>query len=361
MEQIIRQCIGIDCAKDSFVVSFSVCDSFHEVEHRAYRTFRNDFEGFKGFNKWLGKFVDSKVQLTFVLEATGVYHERLTYFLDDLKYRVAVLLPKRAKDFSKTLKIKKVTDKIAAQSLATMGLEKKLDLWVKPKKVFKDLKSLTREKDRIQKQIQEAKNHLHAENAGMYPHPKNVERITSTIEFLSGLKKQVLEELNQLIKANQELEEKINKITTIPGVGMLTVATVIAETHGFDQVQNKRQLVSYAGYDVMNQESGTSVYTKPRISKRGNKRIRKAMHMPALSSIKWNDQNRNTFTRIVSKTGIKMKGVVAVQRKLLILIYTLWKTDNTYDPEYDTKKKAALRLPHELEQVCSRTNGSEQI
>ena len=34
-----------------------------------------------------------------------------------------------------------------------------------------------------------------------------------------------------------------------------------------------------------------------------------------------------------------MKGVVAVQRKLLVLIYTLWKNDSEYDPRYEIKKE----------------------
>lgn len=133
----------------------------------------------------------------------------------------------------------------------------------------------------------------------------------------------------------------------------MTAATVIGETDGFNQVKNKRQLISYAGYDVINQESGTSVKTKARISKRGNKHIRKAMHMPALSSIRSGGSNKELFVRLVCKSGIKMKGVVAVQRKLLVLIYTLWKNNSEYNPNYETKKEGSLTLPHELDLVRS--------
>ncbi len=137
------------------------------------------------------------------------------------------------------------------------------------------------------------------------------------------------------------LNNRIKKVITIPGIGMLTAVTIIAETHAFRLIQNKRQLVSYAGYDVIEKQSGTSVHSKPRISKRGNKHIRKAMHMPACAAIRCSDSSKEVFKRIVSKSGIKMKGVVAVQRKLLVLIYILWKNNEEFDPEYQLKNRAA--------------------
>jgi len=353
MEQIIKQCAGIDCAKKDFAVTFSVCDAMHEIQHLSCRTFANDESGFKAFNKWIGKYYKRSIPLSLVMEATGVYHERLAYFLNDLGYQVVILLPKRAKDFSKTLKIKKITDKIASQYLAIMGLEKKLDLWNKPKKEYLDLRHLGREKERIQHQITQIKNQLEAETSGAHPCKKTISRIKELIKILQKQKKEVLAEMEQVINSNAELKEKVRKITTIPGIGLMTAATVIGETDGFNHVKNKRQLVSYAGYDIINQESGTSVKTKARISKRGNRNIRKAMHMPALTSIRKEINSKNLFIRLVTRTGIKMKGVVAVQRKLLVLIYTLWKNGTEYDPDYEAKKEGSLTLPHELDLVRS--------
>lgn len=57
-------------------------------------------------------------------------------------------------------------------------------------------------------------------------------------------------------------------MTSIPGVGILTAAIVLGETNGFELIRNKRQLTSYAGLDVKEKLSGTSVKGKPRISKK---------------------------------------------------------------------------------------------
>ena len=132
---------------------------------------------------------------------------------------------------------------------------------------------------------------------------------------------------------------------------MLTAVTVLAETNGFELIRNKKQLTSYAGLDVREKQSGTSVKGKPRISKRGNKFIRKAMHLPALTTIRHSDRYKAIFARHVSKHGIKMKAAVVVQRKILELIYTIYRTNKPYDPTYLKNQGAEKLLP---EQTGSR-------
>ena len=352
MKKPVKQCAGIDCAKKDFWVTLSVCDDQREIQHQATHKFNMNDAGLKAFIKWLGKYQDKSLPFVCVLEATGVYHEKLTLLLDDLHYPVAVVYPKRAKDFSKTLMVKKITDKIASKTLATMGLEKKLDLWKKPLKIHRSLRGLTRESSQLQEKITVVKNELEAEKFRQDDNHGHIKRLKSELKLLTKLKAEVETEIKQLIKLDATLKEKVAKITTIPGVGIKTAACVIAETDGFSQVRNKRQLVSYAGYDVINQESGTSVHTKAKISKRGNKHIRKGMHMAALSSIR-HGGNKDLFIRIVGKTGIKMKGVVAAQRKLLVLMYTLWKNDSVYDANYEAKKEGDLKPPPELDLVRS--------
>jgi transposase len=84
------------------------------------------------------------------MEATDVYHEKLVCYLFEKGYPIIVVLPQRAKAFMKTLKVKTVTDKECSKGLTVMGLEKKLDLWQKPDKVFIELKQLIREREQIQ-------------------------------------------------------------------------------------------------------------------------------------------------------------------------------------------------------------------
>ena len=121
------------------------------------------------------------------------------------------------------------------------------------------------------------------------------------------------------------------------GVGLLTVATIIAETLGFEQFHNVKQLVSYAGFDIVQRESGTSIKGKSRISKKGNKYIRNALYFPALVACRYNENLKNTYLEIIKRKPSKMIGVVAIQRKLLTLVYTLWNKNESYQDDYKSK------------------------
>ena len=84
------------------------------------------------------------------------------------------------------------------------------------------------------------------------------------------------EEIRKLVSSENWLAEKVNKLTTIKGVGFMTVAIIISETLGFEQFYNIKQVASFAGYDVVERQSGTSIKGKSRISKKGNSHIRRA-------------------------------------------------------------------------------------
>ena len=62
------------------------------------------------------------------------------------------------------------------------------------------------------------------------------------------------------------------------------------------------------------------------------------MHLPALAAIRHDERYKAIFARLVAKHGIKMKAAVAVQRKLLELIYTLATQKTMYDTNYEAKR-----------------------
>ncbi len=89
-----------------------------------------------------------------------------------------------------------------------------------------------------------------------------------------------------------------------------------------------------AGYDVVENQSAKRV-GKTRISKHGNSHIRRILHMPALNVVRWETGDyKQIFDRIFHRSFIKMKAYVAIQRKLLCLIYVLWKKNESFDPNY---------------------------
>lgn len=330
MKKTIKQIVGIDVAQKELVVCFGKMYDDWTIEFPSQTAFPNTAKGFVQLLNWSKKINNNETELCYVCEATGVYHESAVYFLTAQQCKVSVVLPNKISSYIRTLDLKTVTDKTAAEAITRFGLERKLEVWVKPNELYKNVKHLTRERDQIVCERTSVKNQLHAEKAQAEPYKPSMVRLEKRIALLNKQEKEILKELNQLIKTDEKVAEKVKLITTIPGIGILTAATVLAETNGFELIRNKRQLASYAGFDVKEKLSGTSVKGKPRISKRGNTFLRKAMHLPALSAIKNETQYRYIFARLVSKHGIKMKAAVAVQRKLLEMTYTIFKKGEAY-------------------------------
>jgi transposase len=185
------------------------------------------------------------------------------------------------------------------------------------------------------------KNQLHAEEIGYRPNKSSLARIKARIKMLDKQEQDIKTEIRDLIVSDAEIKMLAVLLCSLPGVGLLTASIVLAETNCFELIRNKRQLASYAGFDVKEKLSGTSVKGKPRISKKGNKHLRKAMHLPALAAIRHDERFKAVFARLVSKHGIKMKAAVAVQRKLLEMMHALYKTNKKYDKKHLTKEVKA--------------------
>ena len=334
MKKIVKQVLGIDVSQKELVICLGrMLDDFTN-ELYARKVFANTPKGFTALLLWVKKLTDNDIAVRYVMEATGVYHESFAYCLDEKGYEVSIVLPNKISNFFRTLEIKTITDKTSSEAIALFGLERNLQKWKRPKPIYKKIKQLTRERDQIVQERTIVKNQLHAEEAEAEPNKSTVSRIKQRIIFLNKQEKAIKKELDTLIKSDEKLKKGVGLICSIPGIGLLTAATVMAETNGFELIRNKRQLASYAGFDIKEKLSGTSVKGKPRISKRGNKYLRKSLHFPALAAIRHDERFKAIFIRLVSRHGIKMKGAVAVQRKLLEMTYTIFKTQKVYDKNY---------------------------
>lgn len=334
MQKIVKQACGIDVAQKELVVTLGRLYDDLNLALYAHKSFPNTQKGFNGLQEWIKKQTDTAVELRYIMEATGVYHEKLAYFLYGQQRMVSIVLPNKISNYFRTLEIKTITDKTASEAICRFGLERKLDNWKPANPCYKKLRQLTRERDQLVQMRTIAKNQLHAEQSEAEPNKNSVSRVKKQIAFLDKQEQEIKADITALIKQDEPLKQKVELISSIPGVGNLTAVTVLAETNGFELIRSKKQLTSYAGLDVREKQSGTSVKGKPRISKKGNKFLRKSLHLPALAAIRHDQRYKAVFARLVSKHGIKMKAAVAVQRKLLELIYIIFKSGKKYDSAY---------------------------
>ena len=330
-QQIFKQSVGLDISKDTFVACFSQRQAGKSFHILSTRTFKCTNGAFEQFHKWVQSQRYASAPLQLLMEATGVYYEELAYFLHAKGYPLTVLLPNKTAAFARSLSYKSKTDSIDAKMLAQMSIERDLPRWVPLSEGMLTIKHLCRERAEIVDTQVVFKNRLHAKKHAYHSLKSSLQR-TNKAQAL--LKKQISDieiALHKAVNEDEILRQKVQNACSIPGVGFITVANILAETNAFALFKNKAQLVSYAGYDVVQNTSGTSLDSPTKISKKGNHRIRKALHFPALVAVKSDPNMKSLFNRAFDKTKIKMKAYVAVQRKLLVLIYATFKSNQPYD------------------------------
>lgn len=297
--------------------------------------FSNTKEGFEKLQTWIAKWhKDQTTPLVICMEATGIYHENCALFLFEKNFKISIVLPNKAKKYLEYLGLKSKNDSIDARGLSQMGAEQCLELWQPLGKYYYELRHYTRQHQNIQELKSVINNQLHALELGMYRTESVIEQLKSTLALFDLQLKELDKNMKLHIKSNEDIQRKTKNILAMKGLGTLTLATILAETNGFELFKNYKQLVSYAGYDVVESQSGTRV-GKTKISKKGNSRIRRALHMPSLVVIQCEEKPfLDLYNRTFEKHGIKMKSYVAIQKKILIMVYHLWQKEEAYDPNY---------------------------
>ena len=328
-----RQCVGIDIAKEKFNVCLFMYDIASDMGCGTKSVeFKNTKRGFNQLVKWARKECLKEYPLTFIMEPTGVYYEPLAYHLCKIHQTVYIVMPNKARDFCNYEGIKTKTDEMDARCLALLGcVNRKLTPWQPPKPIFRELRQMTRFVEEIQKVRTMLSNHLEALTHGAEPVDSVVMHYKKLIADIDKQLQANLKNIKAKIATDKDLQEKVERICTIKGIGYLTVVAIIAETNGFNLITSRKQLASFAGLDVIASQSGNDD-PKHVISKKGNTHIRRALYWPGISASRFNPQMKDMYGRICKRNPkVKMIGITAIMRKMLLLTFTLWKNGEAYD------------------------------
>ena len=122
----------------------------------------------------------------------------------------------------------------------------------------------------------------------------------------------------QHLQAHEDLQAIWQRLQTMVGIGPLTAAAVLAQVGDLGRFDDVRALVSLAGLAVKQGDSGSSVHRRPLIDRPGRSDLRRLLYMCALVAM------RHDPAKVV---------IVAVMRKLLHIIYGVWKSEQDYDPQ----------------------------
>lgn len=250
----------------------------------------------------------------------------------------------RVKRYAQSLDQRSKTDALDSKMLCMLGLERNVRLWHPPCKTLNELKLLSRERSALLKDKNVETNRQETKEYSSYNNAKADKRFKARRKLLDLQIVAIENDMRELVSENIVLARKIKLLESIPGVSFITVATVVGETLGFESINNAKQLTSFAGYDVVFRDSG-SFRGKTRISKKSNSHIRAILHMPSMTCIRFNPTLKQFYQRLKPKKVKPLIALIAVQRKLLILMYMVWKDEEKYDENYEIKKQQKLKTP----------------
>lgn len=312
-----KETFGVDISKDVFDVHGST------VGHHRYD---NDEPGFGKFLKELpnGSLV--------VMEATGYYHYRLAQFLYKNGVQVSVVNPLSIKRFIQMKLAKVKTDKSDAKAICDYALVNEVPLYDALTDSQSECLQLFRLLDMYLKQRTATKNKIHGEEVLGIP-SRFVYR--SLIRNRKQLDKEVAaieSKILSLVKGGQQ--EQLTLLTSIPGIGQKTALFPIVVTDGFSKFETASQLCSYVGITSTIRESGSSVRGRARISKVGNRKLRKLLFQCSFNACKHNKACKEVYDRIVNKGKSKKPALIAVANKLLKQSFAIAKSGRPYDETY---------------------------
>ena len=265
------------------------------------------------------------------LEATGVYHFDLSIALHDAGVALMVVNPKSSHNFAKVLMKNSKTDAVDAETLAQYAERMDFVAWARPSDEKIALRSFARRIDALTRQKAAAKNQLHALSASK----ENPEAVLRDVNLsISQLEKRIdclSKEALVLIKEHADLERVFRLLTSVKGIAQTSAIALMGELLLLPQGLSHREWVKFAGLDPRAFDSGKSVHKKTRISKAGNRHIRSALYMPALSAKQHDPYVKAYFQHLMDNGKLPLQALCAVMRKLLHAIHGMLKYDKQFD------------------------------
>jgi transposase len=307
--------IGIDIAK----LTFNACLLQTQGKPQK-KEFPNTTEGFAKMKRWLTHLAP-EATYHFCMEATGSYYEALALFLAEDNQRVSVVNPRRTHHAAIAQGEDNKTDPAEAGVLAAYCRQQNPPLWRRAAPEVRTLVALLR-------RLQTLKDTFTQEQNRRGEPGVTAEVVVSLDKSIAFLKEQITDLEHQIeshIQGHPALKADRELLQSIPGVGALTAAWLMAELPEVRLLPSAQAAAAYAGLAPREYRSGTSVKRTTRLSKRGNAHLRRALFMPALTAMRCNPAVQALCARLRAKGRSRMVALGAAMRKLLMLAYGVLK------------------------------------
>jgi transposase len=313
------QVLGIDVGKQ-----FIDCELLNDK--RATKKVANSVRGFEQVVAWLR---NRKAEQAHVcMEATGGWSEELAFFLHEHGYVVSIVNPMQIRAFGQSELSRTKTDKADAGLIARFCAAMNPPAWDPPKPAERRLKQLVRRRRSLVEMRAQEDNRLGS------PGTENVR--DSIVAMIAALDAQI-DDLDVQIKTtiddDDDLRGKRDLIESISGIGPVTSSTILGETPHIENFQSSKALTAFAGLCPQIRQSGSSL-SNSRTTKIGNRAVRRALYMAAVSALQHNAVIKAFGDRLRDRGKRPMEIIVAAMRKLLVLVFGVLKTGRPFDPQW---------------------------
>src|SRR5688572_15346144 len=246
-----------------------------------------------------------------VVESTGGYQRQVVDALFRAGLPVAVVNPARVRQFARACGLLAKTDKLDAQVLAVFGQRVQPKRYAGKSEAEKQLSALLVRRRQVEEMLKAEQNRLRTISPSLR---SSVERI---IAILKEEKKHLDEQIEQFLNEQKAWWEQREILSSAPGVGMVTTATLLAELPELGKMDRKK-IAALVGVAPMNYDSGRKRgYRK---TKGGCGEVRSILYMSTLVATRYNPLIQTQYQQMLKRGKLKKVALTACMRKFLTIL-----------------------------------------
>lgn len=327
--------IGIDFSKKTFDVSVIHQDNLQAVD---YQQFENSKEGCVSLLKWLKMLTKEPCEnWLFCGEHTGLYSICLSEFLIKKGLFICLENPLQIKQSSGIKREK--NDKADSREIALYAyrFQDKVKAYCLPDKALKSLELLFSFRERLVSNkhtllvsAAEIRRVMKRETTARFIYQqsqKDIERINKEIK---DVEKRMLAQ----IESNEKLQENYELVSSVKGVALINTVAILVATQNFTRFENSRQFACYSGMAPFGKQSGTSVNSKPRVSRLANKKIKVLLTQAVKCAIRHDPNVKHYYERKRNEGKDKWLIINNMRNKLIHRIFAIVKNKQPYFVDY---------------------------
>lgn len=294
--------IGVDVSKCLLDV---YCDS-----DGTHERFDNSPDGINKLIRWIAKRAE---QALVVIEPTGGYEHMLQHMvLTNKTMHLAKVNARQIREFARAKGRIAKTDSIDARILAEYGIAMRPRILTMPPAYRQELRAMVTRRQQISGTIARERTRL-----DRTLHDIARQSIDDVIAFLRQQLRDLDAVIRGLIAEHSELKDLNKLIRSVTGIGPQTAAVLMAELPELGRIDHK-SISSLVGVAPHNVDSGTM--RGKRTIHGGREAVRNKLYMAALSAIRYHDELRDFYQRLILRGKTPKVAIVAAMRKLLIIL-----------------------------------------